>query len=46
MQRGVPVVEPIAPTEVEERLHALPTHIVGVVSLGVWDRATTALADA
>ena len=32
--------------KVEERLHALPVRIAGMVSLGVWVGATTALATA
>ena len=39
-----PMVKPVAPTEDEEHLHALPTHIAGVVSLSVRVGTTTALA--
>ena len=37
------MTELVALTEVKEHLHTLPTRIVGVVSLGVWVGATSAL---
>ena len=37
-------MEPVAPAEIKEHLHALPARIAGVVSLGVRVGATTALA--
>jgi hypothetical protein len=41
-----PMVEHGAPTEVEEHLHAKPTHVTGMVSDSVWVGATRALATA